>query len=234
MALFALSDLHLSLSNPDKSMDVFGPSWNNYIERIRDNWTLTVAEDDTVLIAGDISWATYIDKADEDFAFIDSLPGRKLLSRGNHDFWWTTINKMNLHFQEQNFKSMEFVRTNLVRAEGVVISGTRGWDLKPRDEDTKIYERELMRVQLSINEILSADPDHNAVRILMLHYPPLTSENQTTDFTTLIEDAKIDICVYGHLHGNAHRFIYKDELHGGTKYVCAAADYLKFCPVKLV
>lgn len=234
MSIYAMADLHLSLSNPEKSMEFFGHQWAGYIDRIVEGWTNTVKPEDTVLIPGDISWATYIDKADEDFAFISSLPGRKLLSRGNHDYWWTTMKKLDEYFDAHSFPGMELVRTNVVEADGCLISGTRGWMSeagKSEDpEKKKIYEREILRVRLCIEELKKADPDHEKTHILMIHYPPLTTQQEHTGFSELIKEAGIDICVYGHLHGRSHKYIREGEIDG-CRYICASADYLGFRPV---
>lgn len=231
MSVYALSDLHLSLSNPDKTMDVFGPSWEGYLERIKKNWTAKIKEEDTVLIAGDISWATYISKAKEDFEFLSSLPGRKLISRGNHDYWWTSKKKMDEFFSSNSFPGLEVVRTNLVEAEDCIISGTRGWTFSSSD-DRKIFEREVLRLGLCIDEFEKADPDHEKTRILMFHYPPLSKERQDTAFTSLME-GKVDICVYGHLHGKAHKGLFEGT-KGGVKYICTSSDYLGFDPVRII
>ena len=234
MSIYAMADLHLSLSNPEKSMEFFGHQWAGYIDRIVEGWTNTVKPEDTVLIPGDISWATYIDKADEDFAFISSLPGRKLLSRGNHDYWWTTMKKLDEYFDAHSFPGMELVRTNVVEADGCLISGTRGWMSeagKSEDpEKKKIYDREILRVRLCIEELKKADPDHEKTHVLMIHYPPLTTQQEHTGFSELIKEAGIDICVYGHLHGRSHKYIREGEIDG-CRYICASADYLGFRPV---
>ena len=133
MSIYALADLHLSLSCPNKSMEVFGHSWGDYISRVKENWESTVKENDTVLIPGVISWATYIDKAEEDFRFISELPGRKLLCRGNHDYWWTTIKKMEEFFAEKGLAGLEFVRTNVIPVEDTLITGTRGWMIETKE-----------------------------------------------------------------------------------------------------
>ena len=238
MAIFALSDVHLSLSIPDKSMSVFGPSWENYIERIKEGWTSVVGEDDTVLVSGDISWATKIEEADEDFAFLASLPGRKLLSRGNHDYWWTTISKMDKYFAGKDYGRLEIVRTNVIEADGCLISGTRGWMLPGDNEfeqqDRKIYDRELARLKLCFSEMDKADPQRTKKRIIMLHYPPITRFDHPTDFTRVINEGGADICVYGHLHGRAHDKVYKEEVFENCRYVCTASDYLRFKPVRIV
>ena len=238
MAIYALADLHLALSNPEKSMDVFGSRWEGYIDRVRDNWINTVTDADTVLIPGDISWATYIDKAEEDFRFISELPGNKLLSRGNHDFWWTTMKKMEEYFAEKGFTNLQFVRTNVVEADGCLISGTRGWMIESRDsiegsDNRKIYERERLRIQMCVDKLNEVDPDHSRKHILMIHYPPITAKQEFTDFAQLIADGGVDICVYGHLHGKAHKKAFEGEF-GGTKFICSSADYVEFCPVKII
>ncbi|MBE7069671.1 MAG: serine/threonine protein phosphatase [Ruminococcaceae bacterium] len=234
MSIYALADLHLSLSNPEKSMELFGHQWAGYLDRITEEWNRTVKPEDTVLIPGDISWATYIEKAEEDFAFIASLPGRKLLSRGNHDYWWTTMKKLDEFFESHSFPGLELVRTNVIESEGCLITGTRGWMTeasKSEDPDKKkIYDRELLRLGLCVDELMKADPGHEKTHILMLHYPPVTSQQDKTEFSEVISEAGIDICVYGHLHGRAHRFV-REGIVDGCRYFCVSADYLGFKPV---
>lgn len=235
MAIYALSDLHLSLSNPEKSMDVFGSAWDGYIERIERGWRDTVTDNDTVLVAGDISWATYIEKAEEDFSFLASLPGRKLISRGNHDYWWTTMKKLGEFFSSHDYPGIEIVRTNVLEAEGYLISGTRGWMLEgmlKTADDRKVYDREISRVKLCITELEKADPEHVHQRILMIHYPPVMRGQEKTDFTELLA-GHIDTCVYGHLHGRGRGQVYEGQDGAGVNYVCTSADYLDFAPVKI-
>ena len=237
MAIFALADLHLCLSCPDKSMEICWSSWENYVSRIKDNWEETVTSEDTVLIPGDISWATYIDKAEEDFRFISDLPGRKLLCRGNHDYWWTTIKKMEDFFEEKGF-DLEFVRTNVIEAEDCLISGTRGWMIESRDsiegsENKKIYERERLRIGMCIDKLNEADPDHAKKHILMIHYPPITAKREFTEFAEMISEGQVDICVYGHLHGRSHSKAFEGDF-GGTEFICVSSDYVGFKPVKIV
>ena len=235
MSIFAMADTHLSLSNPDKSMTVFGSGWNDYINRMEKGWKETVTDEDTVLIAGDISWATYIDKAREDFEFLNSLPGKKILSRGNHDYWWTTISKMEKLLDEWGMDKMSFARTNAVSCEGALITGTRGWYLNTNtEEDRKIYQREIQRTGLAIKELDKEDPERQKTRIFMIHYPPLTCDMLHTDFTNPIEEGGVDICIFGHLHGTNHRAIAKDGNGSNTRYICTSSDYLNFTPVKIL
>ena len=238
MAIYAMADLHLSLSIPDKSMTVFGAGWDNYIERINDNWRSVVGEDDTVIVSGDISWATKLSETEKDFAFLSSLPGRKLLCRGNHDYWWTTISKMEEFFASNGYDGIEIVRTNVVEADGCLISGTRGWmlpgDGEFKEQDRKIYDREIARLKLCFAEMDKADPAREKKRIIMLHYPPITRFAHPTDFTSVISEGGADICVYGHLHGRAHDKIYTGIEFDGCSYYCIAGDYLKFMPMRIV
>ena len=238
MAIYALADLHLSLSCPDKSMEVFGHSWGDYISRVKDNWESTVTASDTVIIPGDISWATYINKAEEDFRFISDLPGRKLLSRGNHDYWWTTMKKMEEFFAEKGFTDLEFVRTNVTEADGCLITGTRGWMIETKEslegsDNRKIYEREKLRIGMCISELEKADPKHEKKHIMMIHYPPVTAKQDFTEFADLLAEGGVDICVYGHLHGKAHKKVFEGDFKG-MELICASADYTEFKPVKIV
>ena len=237
MAIYALADLHLSLSVPGKTMEVFGSSWDGYISKIRESWESTVTDSDTVLIPGDISWATYIEKAEEDFRFISGLPGRKLLSRGNHDYWWTTMKKMEGFFAEKGFADLEFVRTNVVEVEDCLISGTRGWMIETKEsiegsENRKIYERERLRIKMCLDELNKADPDHEKKHLMMIHYPPVTARRDFTEFAHMMAEGGIDTCVYGHLHGSAHKKVYEGDFEG-MRLICASADYVGFKPVKI-
>lgn len=238
MAIYALADLHLSLSCPDKSMEVFGSSWGEYILKVKENWEQTVTGSDTVLIPGDISWATYINKAEEDFKFISDLPGRKLLSRGNHDYWWTTMKKMEEFLAEKGFTNMEFVRTNVVEVEDCLITGTRGWMIETKEsiegsDNRKIYEREKLRIKMCIDVLNEADPGHAKKHILMIHYPPITAKQDFTEFAEMMAHGGIDICVYGHLHGSAHKKAFEGDFEG-MRLICASADYADFKPVRIL
>ena len=238
MAIYALADLHLCLSCPDKSMAVFWPAWENYVSRIKDNWENMVTAEDTVLIPGDISWATYIDEAEKDFRYISDLPGRKLLCRGNHDYWWTTMKKMDEFFESKGFSNLELIRTNAIEVEDCIITGTRGWMIETRDsiegtDNRKIYERERLRIQMCVDKLNEEDPDHAKKHIMMIHYPPLTSNQDFTEFAHLMAEGGIDICVYGHLHGKAHKKAFEGDFEG-TKFICVSADYVGFKPVRIM
>ena len=236
MAIFAIADLHLALSNPEKSMEVFGKSWDGYITRLEESFAELVSEGDTVLMPGDISWATYMSKAEEDFKFIDSLPGKKIIGRGNHDYWWTTVKKMEETLKDMGVTTISLSNHTSFIVEDSIITGTRAWKLPTddsfSDEDRKIYEREKIRIGLCVQALNKEDPEHTKRRILMLHYPPLTSRVPDTELSEIIEGSGIDLCIYGHLHGKAHKKVFEGE-RNGTVYKCVSADYLGFSPVKL-
>ena len=183
-------------------------------------------------------WATYINKAEEDFRFISDLPGRKLLSRGNHDYWWTTMKKMEEFFAEKGFTDLEFIRTNVTEADGCQITGTRGWMIETKEslegsDNRKIYEREKLRIGMCISELEKADPKHEKKHIMMIHYPPVTAKQDFTEFADLLAEGGVDICVYGHLHGKAHKKVFEGDFKG-MELICASADYTEFKPVKIV
>lgn len=233
MALYAISDLHLALSI-DKPMDVFGEKWSNYMQRLENNWRDVIQPDDHVIIPGDISWATYLEQAEEDFKFIDSLPGRKIISKGNHDYWWTTHSKLELFITENNFSSISFMHNNSVRIGNTAICGTRGW-ICPGDDgfgadDRKIYNREVQRLELSIKSALSADVDNI---IAALHYPPFNSKRQPTDFLEIMKKYGVKLCVYGHLHGEGFKNAVEGEFDG-IAFKLVSADFLTFCPMKIM
>lgn len=236
MAIFAMSDLHLALSNPEKTMSVFGEGWDNYMERIKAGFEELVKPGDTVLMPGDLSWATYIKEAEEDFRFIDNLPGNKIICRGNHDYWWTTLKKMETTFQEMGLNTISIARHNTIEVEGCLITGTRGWKIPGDDnftaEDRKIYDREVIRLGLCLDAVNAADPNHEKPHVVMLHYPPLTRKAMKGEFSDILESNNVDLVVYGHLHGRAHNKVFEGK-KGNTEYKCVAADYCKFRPFQL-
>lgn len=231
MRVFAISDLHLALAE-DKPMDVFGPGWEDYMNRIRTNWQQTVSANDLVLLPGDISWATYLESAGPDFSYIDALPGRKIITKGNHDYWWTTQSKLGKFMEKEKFTSISFLQNNVYCFGSVAIAGTRGWK-NPADDgfdqqDEKIYNRELERLKLSLKDTVGFD----GVIIAMLHYPPFTFKGKPTGFTDILKAYHVDVCIYGHLHGNKCRNAVGGELDG-VRYHLVSADHLKFMPLLL-
>ena len=223
MALFALSDLHLPLGNY-KPMDIFGDNWHNYVERIKDEWSKTVSTDDVVIINGDFSWATYISDALPDFEFLSHLPGIKLMSKGNHDYWWETKAKLNAFLAENNLENIHFIHNITYMYQDYAICAARGW-ITPSDKDfkksdEKMYNRELGRLRLSLEAGLAQDPKG---LIAALHYPP------EDGFADILDEYDVKYCIYGHLHGRqALSHTPKRE-----NYFLVSSDYLKFKPLKL-
>lgn len=228
MSIYAISDLHLPLG-VKKPMDIFGKRWDNYVERIKENWTETVKKDDFVIISGDVSWAMYLNEAQADLEFINLLPGTKIISRGNHDYWWTTIKKMNEMKAECGFDTINFLQNDsfIIESDGkkTGIVGCRGWmtpnDKKFGKDDEKIYKRELLRMEMSINDALKKGADE---LIMSIHYPPLEG------FLDLLEKYKVSRTVYGHLHNEVIGSY--DEISEKTSLV--SCDYLSFFPEKII
>jgi len=193
MSLYAISDLHLSTNaNTGKSMEVFGPRWQNYIERIEKNWRAVINSDDVVVIPGDISWAMTMEEALPDLKFIDSLPGRKIIGKGNHDFWWSTVSKMRKFFEENSITSIDILYNNAAETNEFIICGSRGWFNDESRQSTvgntepdydKIVAREAMRLRMSLedglrlkNEAMERDSDNGKELLVFLHFPPVYAD----------------------------------------------------------
>ncbi len=223
MALYAIGDLHLSLGT-DKPMDVFGGGWEGYMDKLRDNLSI-LTEDDWIVLCGDTSWGMNLEEAREDFRFLNEMPGKKLLLKGNHDYWWTTTAKMKRFFSENGFHKLDFLHNNCHFFGETALCGTRGWffeeDAEPADE--KVFRRELLRLETS----LKAASDHE--KICFLHYPPLYQGYTCPEILSLLERYHVKSCYYGHLHGKSHRLALEGE-RNGIRFSLIAADYLHFIP----
>lgn len=229
MALFVMGDLHLSLSS-DKSMDIFG-GWENYVERIKENWNREVSPEDTVVVPGDISWAMSLKEAEADFSFIHGLPGRKIILKGNHDYWWTTAAKMNNFLAENGFDSIFILHNNHYAYGNYGICGTRGWindDSEPAD--AKVLAREAQRLETSIASAENAGLEP----LVFLHYPPLYGNEYNPDLLEVMYRHNIKRCWYGHIHGKkGHQNAVNGE-RDGIDFRLVSADYVQFCPVKIM
>ena len=226
MSLFAIADLHLSFGC-DKPMDVFD-GWQNYTARLEKNWRAIVKEEDTVVIAGDISWAMKLDDTVKDFTFIQSLPGKKLIMKGNHDYWWSTKKKIDEFLSSQGFHTISIIHNNAVVVGEVAVCGTRGWLYNSQtDEDIKIVNREVGRLNASIDdaERQGAEP------IVFLHYPPVYDGAECAEILNVLKKRGIRKCYFGHIHGSqaAKRAIMGD--YDGIKMYLISCDYSNFTPV---
>lgn len=248
MTVWAIADLHLSFGVPNKSMDVFGEKWVQHPEKIKSNWLRLIQDDDLVLLPGDISWGMHTEEAVDDLKWIDALPGTKVMLRGNHDFWWNSISKVEKILPP----SINIIQNTIFKWNGIVIGGARLWDTKefsfspyidyvdnPRaskltavdhaPDAEKIFERELSRLELSLKQF----PKDATVRIAMTHYPPIGAEFDATRASAILEKYQVSQCVFGHLHNVKHNAL-PYGTKNGVKYTLVSADYVDFCPVKIL
>lgn len=224
MKVFSISDLHLSI-NSDKPMDIFGPVWENYLEEIEASWDSLVSDDDIVLIPGDISWAMYLKDAVADLKYISHFKGKKVLLRGNHDYWWKSISELRRNLPE----NMYAVQNDAIKFENVIICGSRGWVVPETthksEEDKKIYKRELIRLELSLKEATTLRQDGD-VLICLTHYPPFNSRHEDSDFTRLMEKYGVNKAVFGHLHSYDKRQALTYSKNG-IDYFLTSCDLVK-------
>lgn len=223
MALYAIGDTHLSFGS-DKPMDVFGGGWTGYVEKLRQGFS-EVGAQDTVVLCGDLSWGMSLEQAREDFAFLDALPGKKLLMKGNHDYWWTTAAKMNQFFQANGFSSLRLLHNNCHFYGDVALCGTRGWFYEEAG-DQKVFKRELIRLEASLKAA------GERPKLCFLHYPPLYQGYRCPEIIALLEQYGVERCYYGHLHGGSHRLAVEGR-QGDVAYYLVSADYVGFRPQKI-
>ncbi len=231
MALYALSDTHLSALS-DKPMDIFGPRWKDHGQKIELAWNSIVGDNDTVVIGGDISWGMTLDEAKPDLLFLSRLSGRKILLRGNHDYWWSSLAKIRRFFDENGIGNIELLQNNSIGRDGFVISGTRGWyndpDTAPAETDyRKLVLREALRLKMS----LDAGKDLAGERIVFLHFPPCYQDFVCREIIDVLHEYGIERCFFGHIHGN-YRVPQSYEFEG-IRFCLTSADYLNFVPMRI-
>lgn len=229
MKIFAIADLHFD-GKKEKPMNIFGDNWINHEDKIMKNWMGTVSTDDLVLIPGDVSWATKLDDAIVDLKKIDELPGIKIIGKGNHDYWWSTSNKL----ESLELRSIKFLKNNSYEYGNVVICGTRGWDtMEEYSEEVsnkKIYLREMNRLEISLKSAKGTD---NAL-IVMLHYPPFDSDGLPNEFFRILKEYHPEVCIYGHLHGvEGHKNV-KEGIIENIAVHCISSDYMDFKPKRIM
>ncbi len=228
MALYAIGDLHLSFG-VDKPMDIFGGAWNGYVEKLREGLKVIGPEDTTVLL-GDLTWGIDMEQAKQDFAFINAIPGRKLIIKGNHDYWWTTATKFYKFCEENGFSDMFILNNNAYEYEELALCGTRGWFFEENaaegSHNDKVFKRELIRLETS----LKAAGDK--LKICFLHYPPRYRGYECPEILQLLKKYDVRLCCYGHLHAESHKLAI-EGLHDGVEFRLCAADYINFTPIRL-
>lgn len=224
MSIFTISDLHLSLGT-DKPMDIFG--WENHVERVRSNWVRMIDENDTVVLPGDFSWALKLEESVEDFRFLESLPGKKLLLKGNHDLWWSTVKKVNEFFVQNEINSVELVFNNAVIAENRAICGTRGWLFSGAEDDKKIIAREAGRLRKSLTEAVKSGLEP----LVFMHYPPAYGDEHCREFVDVLHEFSVDQVYYGHIHGNG--FNNSIPEFEGIKLKLVSCDCMNFVPFRI-
>ena len=229
MSIFVIGDLHLSF-NQNKPMDIFGEHWKGHEEKIKQDWIKKVKENDLVIIPGDFSWETYLENTELDFSFLNNLPGKKLLLKGNHDYWWTTLTNMKKFLKEKDFTNIDFLYNNSYEYEDKIICGTRGWSIADHEADKKLINRKLIRLELSLKNGIEQYGNQKEI-IVFMHYPPITKStilsNQEADFVNLMKKYNVKRCYYAHLHGVS----INDAIEGnieGIEFKLVSADGLDF------
>ncbi len=227
MALYAIGDLHLCLGAP-KPMDIFGGAWVGYMDKLKDGLSVIRPEDTTVLL-GDLSWALDLSGAKADFAWINAIPGRKIILKGNHDYWWETVAKMTRFFEAEGLENFEFLHNNCLCYRDIALCGTRGWflDVEKGPHNEKMLRREVMRLEAS----LKAAGDRE--KICFLHYPPLYQGYHCQEITELLTRYQVQRCYYGHLHGRSTHAAFEGD-YQGTAFSLVSADHLNFVPKQIL
>lgn len=228
MKVFALSDLHLSIT-VEKPMDIFGGNWENYMEKIKANWQKMITDEDLVLIAGDLSWAMRIEEFEQDLDFFKTLPGKKIFIKGNHDYWWKSISAVRKILPPDMFA----LQYDAIRFNGIVICGTRGWDLpnsESSEHDLKIYNNEVLRLEMALKDAKSKLKDGDKL-ILMLHYPPFSKNYKNNELMKLINSYNVDIVVYGHIHNQFVNHIFEEI--DGCRFYLTSCNLLENTPIQI-
>lgn len=231
MAIYVIADLHLSFSQ-NKPMSIFGENWECHSEKIKNNWISKVKPEDTVVLPGDFSWAMHLTETYKDFEYLNSLPGKKLLLKGNHDYWWTTITNMKKFLKENNFENIDFIYNNSYLVENKILTGTRGWSLLDSENSNKMINRESIRLKLSIEDGIQKYGKDKEI-IVFMHYPPISYLNKNSEFVKILRQYNIKQCYYGHLHGKSHQDAVEENIDG-IDYKLVSADYIDFDLIKIV
>lgn len=229
MAIYTIGDLHLSFKE-NKPMSIFGENWEGHEEKIKKDWLKKVKQEDLVVLPGDFSWSMYLKDTDQDFKYLNQLPGKKLLLKGNHDYWWTTVTSMRNFLQENQFENIDFIYNNAHEFENCIFVGTRGWSQTENEEDQRLLKREALRLELSIQDGLNQYGNQKEM-IAFMHYPPITHmnliKNETNELIQIMQKYQIKKCFYGHLHSSSIKEAVEGE-HYGINFKLVSADGLDF------
>lgn len=235
MSIYTIGDLHLSF-HEDKPMGIFGENWKGHEEKIKEDWIKKVNENDLVVIPGDFSWSTYLKDTYEDFSYLNALPGKKLILKGNHDYWWTTVTSMRKFLKENNFETIDFVYNSAYEFENYIIAGTRGWGQNEEGEDQKLLKREVARLELSLEKAIELKESEEKEILTFLHYPPIIKKNlcnhEMSDFIKVMKKYDVKRCYYGHLHSVSIKEAVEGNYYG-IDFKLVSADGLDFKLLKI-
>ncbi len=236
MSVFVIADLHLDTLTNKKSMEIFGNRWQGYIEKIKNNWNRLVEEDDTVIIPGDVSWALTLEDALNDLKWIDELNGRKIIMKGNHDFWWSTLSKMKAFFKENNINSIDVLYNDAIEVENYIVAGSRGWFVDKSVQSyknvnvdyAKIINREVIRLKMSLEKAKKLQEKENKEILIFLHFPPIWGDFECSEILNLLKEYQISRVYFGHIHGCY--FQTQAIKWENIEFKMISADFLDFIP----
>ena len=239
MSLFAISDLHLSTGEQtNKSMEVFGSRWEGYVNKLEKNWRAVIKDEDSVVVAGDISWALKLEEAENDLKFLDSLPGTKYIGKGNHDFWWSTSSKMQTMFDRLEIKTIKPLYNNAYLLDDFIICGSRGWFVDKAQQNVvgevdydKIVNREIIRLKISLDEGKKLQSISPLPILVFLHFPPVWNGYICNEIVDLLLEYDIKKCYFGHIHGNYN--VQKKFIYNGIEMILTSADFLNFAAMPI-
>ncbi len=234
MSIFVMADLHLSITT-NKPMGIFGSRWCDHMEKIKKNWNAIISNEDTVIVPGDISWAIDYKEAYDDFNFINSLPGKKLLGKGNHDYWWGTMAKNRAFVKENGFETIDFLYNNAYKVENYIVCGTRGWyvDEKLQNEANepeyqKIVLREAQRLRMSLDEAVKLRENNEQI-LVFFHFPPVFKSFVCNELIDILSEYGIKNCYFGHIHGTYN--VPRAFEYNGISFTLISSDFLSFVPM---
>ena len=236
MSLFVISDLHLDVLTNEKSMEVFGDKWKNYTQRLQKNWSAVVSDNDTVIIPGDISWALTLEDSIHDLKWINDLPGRKILMKGNHDFWWSTIKKMNTFFDANNLDTLKVLYNDAIEVEDYILAGSRGWFVDKSTQPhgsvnadyDKVINREKIRLRMSLDEAKRLQSELHKEILVFFHFPPVWNDFVCEELISILKEYEIKRAYFGHIHGvYSVSSLFEYE---GIKFKMISADFVDFLP----